>query len=222
MAATRKEVLKANIVLVGVGLLGTQESLDAFSGSVDSDIVPAGAGLITNVPAGTLEPGYALSLNRERITLELSPSRSAINRDYPSGKNDLCTLAEIAGLAIESTSPDTARAVGYNIELIYDQDSGTPASQYLAQRLFNADLISSDTWRLVGGAGRIIFDENGHSWRISIEPRFNDETSSRVFLSLNLHIGKDHLPEEREIEQYLRSAWDQAHNFADLLDARSS
>lgn len=223
MAVTTPEVVKANIVLVGLRLLSAAEEFEAFRRAVGTDVQIAGPGLATNIQSGIAEPQFALALNRDRITLELSPSRSAVNRDYPS-REDLSKLAEIAGRAISSTSVEEQelRAFGFNIELVFDQDPETPAFSYLSKRLFDVDALGSEGWRFTGGSGKLIFDNGERRWTVVLEPRFSDETESRIFLSANLHEARRTIPTEDEIRNSLEEVWDEVHDFLRRLEERGS
>lgn len=222
MVAEVQDVVKTNLVLVGVGLLSELEDFKSFSDAVGTDVVVSGGGIILEMPTSIPEPGRTLSLNRDRIVLDLAVSRSVISREYPA-YHDLGRLAEVAGYAITRTSSKKPlRAFGYNIELVYNQTSEGSALEYLGKGLFSPDLQGNVGWKLLGGAGRLIFEENGARWLATIEPRFNDDSSSRVFLSLNLHRSDPGYPEESEIEASLQQVWDQAHSFVELLDARVS
>ena len=220
MAVTALEVLKAELVLVGVGLVKTPEELTAFRSAVGSDVVAAPS-LTANIPSGITEPGSLLTLDRERISLDISPSRSIIRRGYPP-LDGLARLAQVAGFAITGTdlSDQKPRAFGYNAELVYDQDSGLSAFRYLADRLFTSGSFGPEGGQFIGGAGRLIYEGNGKRWTIAIEPRFNDNETTRIFLTLNLHRGEQRLPDEEEINVSLKEAWEQAHSFAERLDAR--
>ena len=221
MAVTTPEVVKANIVLVGIRLLSAPEEVEAFRRAIATEVQIAGAGLATNIQSGITEPQFVLTLNRDRITLELSPSRSAINRDYPL-REDLPRLAEVAGQAIDNTSEDeqVLRAFGFNIELVFDQDSDAPAYGYLSRRLFAVDGLGSEGWRFIGGAGKLIFEDGGQRWTVALEPRFGDETEARVFLSVNLHKARQSLPTEHEIRDAFQEVWDEVHDFVKRLDER--
>ncbi len=222
MVATILDVVKIDVVLVGYRLLRTLEEVNDFRLAIETDVQIAGAGLVTNAPLGVTEPTYTLVLNRDRIALEISSLRSTISRDYPS-REDIARLADVAGQAISSTSDSdyTPRAFGFNIELVFDQDDGISAFRYIGDRLFNID-IWNDGWQISGGSGRMIFvDSNEKRWTVAIEPRFNDENSSRVFLSLNLHQDKQCVPAQEEMEDSLREIWDQAHKFVRWLDKGS-
>ena len=220
MAVRFQEVVKANLVLVGFHLLSSQQAVESFKSQAGTEVVSAGIGFVADMNSGLTAPGQSLVLNRDRITLETSSSRSAVIRDYPEREN-LSRFAEIAGLAISNStdSSDVApSAFGYNVEMVYDQDSGAPAFYYLASRLFKHSLPGVGGGLLVGGTGQLIFDENGRRWQVNVEPRFKDGATSRLFLSLNMHRNEQRLPEEDEIEASLDETWNKAWEFATRLD----
>ena len=223
MAVKTPEVVKVNLVLVGLRLLSAPEEVESFKQTIGADVQLTGVGMGVNVQTGIPEPGFMLTLNRDRITLELSPARSTINRDYPS-REELSRLAAVAGQAITTTSitEHQLRAFGFNIELIFDQDSQTPAFRYLSRRLFDVGPLGNEGWQFVGGAGRLIFDDSGRRWTVSLEPRFNEETESRVFLTINLHRPEQRAPLEGEIRDSLEELWDETHRFVQRLDERGS
>ena len=192
----------------------------AFRSAVGSEVVVT-VPPPTNIPSGITGPGVSFTMNRERISIETSPLRSAIKRDYPSSDN-LAQLAQVAGFAIINTdlADQKPRAFGYNIELVYDQDSGLSAFRYLAGRLFTSSPFIIEEGQFVGGAGRLIYEMRGKRWTIAIEPRFRDNETTRIFLTLNLHSDEQRLPDEEEINVSLQEAWEQAHSFAKRLDAR--
>lgn len=221
MATKIQDVVKASFVVVGLRLLGKRTEFDAFKVAVDTDVQIAATGLIANVSSGNTEPGHTLTLNRDRIELELSRSRSSISRDYPL-RGDLHRLAEVVGQAISNSAAEIERqwAFGFNVELIFDQHSGATAFEYLSRRLFAVDPLGGNEWQLIGGAGRLIFDDSGRRWTISVEPRFNEPTESRVFLTANLHISGDSLPDEEGVRTSLEEVWDRTHEFVEHLDNR--
>lgn len=219
MAARIQDVVKANMVVVGIRLLESPDELERFRRTIGTDVQIAGAGLVANIPAGTTEPGHMLALNRDRITLDLSPSRSTINRDYPL-RQDLSRLAEVAWSALGNSAEVKLRpqVFGFNMEAIFDQDSNTPAFQYLSSRLFDVGSLGGDEWQFVGGSGRLIFEDKGRIWTFNLEPRFNDAGETRVFMGVNLHFGAHPLPDEQEIRGYLEDLWDNGHEFVNRLD----
>lgn len=218
MAAAVLEVLKANLMLVGVGLLTEQEEFESFVREVAVDVSVA-IGLSPNNPTGMPEPLRKIVLNRDRIEIETSLSWTSVSRDYPE-ERDLERLSAIAGLAIAKTYPQDrpSQPFGFNIELVYRQDSGEPAHTYLADRLFAESLADLDQWELVGGSGRLVFQSDDAVWTIQLEPRANDETATRVSLRLNMHKDSRPLPDQDEILKSLREAWKAAYYFVSLLD----
>ena len=75
-------------------------------------------------------------------------------------------------------------------------------------------------WNFEGGAGRLVFRDAAGRHTFSIEPRFGDETTSRVFLSLNLHKEEKKLPSEGELWTSLNDLWTEAEAFMNRLDER--
>ena len=215
-----EDVLKADLVLIGFGLLSTPGEFEEFRSAVGTDATVAGHGMTIDAQTNVAEQGRAISLNRDRIILEIFPSRSTIRREYPTNAGDLLRLAEVAWQAISNTRNREIglRAYGYNLDLVYSQDSEPLAQEYLASRLFSNDLPLREEWQLMGGAGRIIYREGENQWQFTLEPRFNDAATSRIFLTVNLHKDKQEIPSESEMNESLEEVWQQARKFAMLLD----
>ena len=218
MAIDIQDVLKVNVVFVGIGLLDEPASLEGFRVSVGSEVVPEGV-IYEPHPGGAPMQGQILRLAKDRISLESSPFRTLVNRDYPT-KDELARLAEVAGGAIANTNLETRkpRAFGFNVELVYDQSSESSALSYLANRIFSPHVSGIQGWELIGGAGRFIFNENAHRWTVRIEPRLNEENTTKVFLALNFHVNEERLLDESEILDFLVETWEQAHNFVERID----
>ena len=219
MSAEIQDVVKINVVFVGIGLLNTPAEFDAFSKAVDADVQISAAGLLLGVPPIVPEPGRKLEIPRERITLDVSTVRSAIEREYPS-EGDVSRLAEVAGCAVQNTAPQERppAAFGYNIEIIFNQTSGFPSLRYLGDRLFHQRDFGTDDWNLVGGTGRLIFDSVDGRWTIHVEPRYNSDETHQVFVSLNLHKAEQRLPNADEIRQSFSNVWNGAHTFITRFD----
>lgn len=220
MPAALRNVVSANLVLVGVGLLNEPDEIDRFRSALDTDL-RLEAGLVTNIPTGLTEPSRTLTLNRERITLSLSSARSSIAREYPE-QSDLAHLAQIAALAIDSTNlvGRVPQAFGYNIEMVFDQSSGQPAIRYIGERLFDQQSFGKVGWSLSGGTGQLIFTGDGCQWTITIRPQPGDAATPRVLLALNLHKDEQRLPAEDEVKSSLVAAWKEAEGFMKRLDER--
>lgn len=219
MTVKVEDVLKVDFVLVGLELLNDASAYETFRDAVGTDVVVSGHGVSLDARTNVTEFSRSVSLNRDRITLDLSPSRSTIRREYPS-EAELRRLAEVSGHAIGKTTVagQHLRAFGYNLELVYDQDSGEPASKYLADRLFSSSIPIQDDWELIGGGAKMVYNEGGNQWQFTTEARFNEPGTTKVFLNLNLHKDQQEPPTPNQIENHLQAIWDQAHLFASLLD----
>jgi hypothetical protein len=221
-----QDVPKATIVLAGVVLLGEQSQRDKFADLVDTEIMsemvvsgPVPTGPAPGSPANVGEAGLVLTLHRDRIQVISAPSRTAIERQYPSF-GDLERLAEVAGHAIDATELGGQRqiAYGFNIELVYRHGEEVSADQYLAYRLFSNRQFGIEDWPLIGGGGKFSFESSDARWNLTVEPRANDTSGKRVYLSLNLHRDSQQVPDREEISDALREIWERSHKFANELD----
>lgn len=222
MTATVYDIVNANLALLGVGLLNTPEEAERFENDLDADLqVELG---IIGMGGGMPEPSRKIILNRERIILTVSPSRTSIDKEYPSRESpldDFDKLAEVAHCAISSTASglNGLVAFGYNVEVVFDQDSGQPAIQYLGNRLFGNRSFGKEGQKLVGGTGQIILnDEKGRRWTITVRPRSGDEKERRITVGLNLHFSEQRPPDAEEIKTSLKEVWIGAKNFMESLD----
>ena len=223
MSVEIQAVIEANLVLIGVGLLNTQEEQLAFAKAVDTEVSGVSSGIEVNLPAGSTAPSHQLTLAQDRIFLECSASRTRIRREYPS-KKDLDRLAEIAGLAISITNHETEqlRAIGYNVDLFYEHDSEMSSLEYLGERLIAPHVGTRTGVNLTGASSVLRFESDGQLWQIRLEPRFNERQTNRIFASLNLHRDATTLPAQRDIQAALRETWRQAHRFVSKLDEGGS
>lgn len=220
MTATLLDVVSTNLVLVGIGLLRNPEEAEKFKTALDLDL-RVEVGLLANSQTGITEQSRTFTVNRERTALTLSATRSTISREYPEHK-DLARLATLATQAIECSDrgDQTLQAFGYNIEMVFDQTSNETAFHYIGNRLFGASPTGEPAWNFEGGAGRLVFSDGSGRHSFSVEPRFGDETTSRVFLSLNLHKDERVIPTEKEIADSLKDIWEEAEKFMTRLDER--
>ena len=218
MAATLLDVVSANLVLVGIGLLNQPDEVARFGNALNAEL-RVEFSHVPNVQAGLTELSRTLTLSRERTVLNLSSSRSMIAREYPE-KADLDSLAKVVGQAIACTEigEQQPRAFGYNIEMVFDQDSGQPALQYIGERLFGNQTFGKAGWELAGGTGRLIFTDSASQWTIALQPRLGDSATPRVSLSLNLHKEEQRFPSESEVRVSLNEVWDEATGFMNRLD----
>lgn len=222
MAATIEDIIKANFVLVGFRLLGTQESVENFRNNVGTDVQIANIGIDPNVEGERPPPALALVLQKDRIALQLSSVSSIVEMDYPT-LDTLPRLSAVISRALEY-SQETAqmpRAFGYNMELVCRQDSGDVASAYISKRVFSSAAFHPE-WQLVGGRGQMHFtDKDGRRWQVALAPRLEDESAHRIYLRLNLHLAEQRLPSPQEILDSMNSCWIHAGEFLSHLDSRS-
>ena len=213
-----QDVLKANLTLVGVGLLGSDEERERFGRGVGTDVSGAIAGFaLPPIPGLTarsqdLELGQRLRLDRDRIELEIVGDRTIIGIEYPS-KDRLARLAQIATLAIKSSdiSDHDLRGVGFNLEAVYELTSGSTAYEFLAGRVFAPNLFQAAGYQIRGGAAKLLLTRGDEVWNVTLEPRFNNPEESRLFASFNLHQNTNRMPKTDSIKPTLESVWDQAH-----------
>lgn len=218
MAVNLEDVLSANLVLLGVELLNEPRAVERFRSELAPDL-RLEVGMVVDSTTGIPAPSRGLTLGRDRIRLTLHTSRSTIAREYPDDLG-LTRLAQTAARAIELTGLEgrVPQAFGYNIELVFDQDSGQPALQYIGSRLFAALPIDEPGRDFIGGTGQLIYADADGQRTITVQPRFNDPTTSMVFLSLNLHKQERRFPGEGEIQATLREIQQEAQAFADRLE----
>lgn len=221
MAVEACDVLRVTIVLLGSRLVPTQEELAKFQTTLGGEVIPGSKSVNLELTTGEQSVTDVFKIERDRVSIELSQDRSQIAREYPQ-KSDLSRIAEIASTAISCTITEPIiSSYGANIELLYGQDSNPSAFGYLGQRLFKEYLHSdgeSNTTLIGGGSASFSMRRENQTSNFTIEPRFRDKTTAKVFLSLNLHVDKDSPPTKNEIERSLKQAWRQVHNFALKID----
>ena len=196
MSVSIEDILQVNLVLVGANVIKSQNEMAAFYEDVGVEVTSVETGVLGADPINRTH-----TLNRDRITIVSTQNRSVVSREYPL-ETDLGRLAQVASMAISNSDLEDQelRAFGYNIELVFEPSSKEKAIHYLLKRLFNPDLLRNKGSRLIGGTGRIFFEKNGRYWRATLQPRFNDENTTKIFLSLNLHRGETDLSLLTEIE----------------------
>ena len=219
MTAQLEDVLKINLVLVGVRLLATQDEVTAFGGNVGTEVSESSSSMALNLPPTTphlempqIDFVQKLALDKDRITLELTNDRSTISMDYPS-KDSLARLCEVSKLAIDKTDLHTQqlRAYGFNIEAVYNLTNGQTAAEFIAKRILAPNLFHDTGYDVRGGAIKLQTLRGEQRWNVRIEPRLGDVTTSRIFVSLNLHRDESKLPSLDLIRSSFKEVWDQAH-----------
>ena len=214
MAVQIVDLLAVEFVLVGVEILNSNQAIAEFGETIDELAVTT-----IRQSDGSIGPAKRLRIDKPRIYVDLSPERTKVRQEYPSDDVLPFLHQTISSLFEQSSTPlSTARAHGYNVELTYDQDSSFPAFSYISAKLFN-QTAAVEGWSLIGGSGAIRFQSRDGTLRnVTIEPRFRDESSQRVFLSLNLHVDGSNVPALNEIVGRLAQSIDEARAFIEALD----
>ena len=213
MAVKLIDLLAVEFV-IGVELLGTLQSISRFGNTVDE---------YRWAPVSQAENGFGdgrrVSLDRDRIFMDMTANRSRIRQEYPL-EEKFPALAELSSRTIQLTDKPLGNigAHGYNVEIAYDQSSGRSAFSYIGEKAF-AGLPAIDNWNLIGGLAAFRFvDSDGTTRNIHIEPRFRSDTFHRVYLHLNLHFDRHHVPEATEIEAGFILALGDAKKFISGLE----
>ena len=210
-----EEILEINLILVGIKLLNTREEAIAFRRSVGTEVS------VSDARSGNELVIRSHNVNRDRITVTVNPDSSAISREFPR-QEDLDRLAEVAGIAMANTvlEGQQLRAFGYNVDLVFEPNSSQSAIEYLRNRLFLPNLLQEGGRQVFGGSGRLHYQKNGYRWQVVLEPRLNEEATSRVFAGINLHRSEPALavPTEDDIRDSLNLVWAEAHSLVSQLD----
>lgn len=74
MAITELEILSADLVLVGFEMLKDAGDVERFGDAVKTEVVLSGGGFLVGTPNSAPEASRQLSLNRDRIVLDIAPS----------------------------------------------------------------------------------------------------------------------------------------------------
>ena len=211
------DVLNVGVVILGADLVFEPDAVEALKAAIGTDIRVA-----TAQPPGDLE-STTLVLDRERVEVTTRGSRSTILRWYPEEK-DLPKSAEVAALVLAVSGQDVEpiEAVGYNLEIVFEQFSGHPASRYIGERLFDYQSLGDETWPLMGGVGRITFGDPHVNRTFTVEARFGDEQTTRVFVSANLHVAGNRIPTVDQIKQSLDTIWRDTFNLMEQLDQKGA
>ena len=224
-----EDIIRMNVVLVGTQLLTSPVEKDAFSVSVNAEVTEAitGGFTVSLGPTGisaqqpSIPQPRLLTLQKERITLDLAPGLSTIFRDYPT-KIEIERLAEVANLAISHSdlNTQTLQAFGFNLEAVCGLPYGKMFDGFLASSIYAPNITDNSCFRLTGGSTKMTFQNESGQWNVGLEPRFGDVASSKLFMTLNLHIASQAMPTRDEIHSSLHSTWEHVRIFANIFSGR--
>ena len=210
MSVTETELISINFVILGLELLDSLESIDRFG----RNFYEYRWSTTNNASGGT---GRRVSLDRDRIHIDLTPHRSTVLQEYPHD-DGIPALSEIVHQALNYTEKPLAHATahGFNAELSF-QTGEVSAFRHIAATLFTGFPQIND-WSIVGGSARMTFlDSSGVVRNISIEPRFMNEQIRRAYLNINLHIEKPGEPSKDEILAGFHKIVGDARSFMETL-----
>ena len=230
MGSSLEDILRADMVFVGLSLVDSSDAFERFKASLNNVDIQAEIGRVANVsgPMSDIselpDTAYKFTLIRDRITLEILPSvRATIAKEYLSiteGLNDLERLARVIACAIDSTDLDVGAlyTFGYNMRLAFAPDLTQPAAYHLGNNLFGSQPLGREGWSLDGGMGTLIFQDGVRRWTVNIEPRPRDDYSSKkLYVHLNLQLHDSELPAYENIVSAFDEMKTEAERIVGLL-----
>lgn len=215
-----EDVLKFSVVLAGIRLLQAEEEVESFRRIIGSDVIEEGPGAsafltIPGVP-GSPRPllPQKLHLPKERVQLELQPDRSAIHKDYPTAE-DIGRFSEIVRYTIERSNREgqDLKAFGFNLEAVYTLSEGKTAFDFLSTRAYHPGLLEGTGFTLIGGTPKLVMVKDDNLWSLTLDARFGDLQSDRVYANWNLHFDDTSLPSPHRVREELRRVWRETHLF---------
>ena len=222
MTVTVREVLKADLVLVGVELLNAPAEIQEFRSSVGVP-VHIGSGAATDIATGATLPVTAVALQRERVIISSMSGRTTVVKEFPSLDDplpDWSRFAHVVTLADKAT-PDTRkspRSFGYNFGFVFDIDSEQSAPDFLARCTLTERTLGNPTWGLIGGAVMMMFGDGARRWTFNLQPQpAGDPFSKMLTLDVNLHVEEERIPRQQEIDSTLNEIWTEVHAFVARL-----
>ena len=219
MTVSVRDVLLTDVVFAGVALLDDPAEAERCGTEFGSEIVLDGTFLAAPSPRVSPAQGLSLRIPRERMLIETSVVRTRFVKEYPADIDEALSVVRLAQLAIPTEGDfPVPSAFGFNLHLVYEQDSGESATHYLATRLFDFRRVLPEPWTLCGGLGKLIFEHDASRWTINIEPRFKDENTPLVFLDINVNVPAEGYPSNAETTERLRNLWTRAHALIETID----
>ena len=207
MSISLHVALNASVVIVDVDLPPLDNLVEELRTITKSDV---------QLLYGRDEDSDILVLDRERIEIAILESQLAISREYPS-EEDLTGLARISTATLGFLS-QSFNSIGYNVDLVFEQDSGRSAERYLGGRLFKHRELGSNDWPLWGGSGTMVFGNSQNRKSFRVMPRLDDENTTRISVAVNHHVGVRQTPGETEICESLVTIWRDAIRVMELID----
>ena len=156
-----------------------------------------------------------MRLQRDRIAVVNSQLRTTVMREYPSISNlpaDTSRLAQIIRYAVDSsdTREQQVAAFGFNMQIVFAPGLVESAGRYIAERCSGPNF----DWEPLNGSARLTFGIEGRNWTFDLQPRPRDDMrSQRLYLSVNLHVAENRIPDDDEISNSLVELREKAVSF---------
>ena len=211
MSVSLHVALDASVVIVGIDMPSMGDFVEKLKALFETEV---------QVLSGGIGDPDVLVLDRERIEVSVQGSQLIINRDYPS-EEDLPTLARVSNATL-TLLDQSIEAIGYNVNLVFEQDSGRSAERYLGERLFKHGKLDDDVWPLWGGSGTMVFGSSRERKSFTVAPRLDDEKTTRVFVEANYHMAGGQTPLEAGISESLAIIWRDAFRVMELVDGEEN
>ena len=198
--------LGASVVIVGIDLPSVDklvEELEAIS-KTEVQVLSGGDG-----------GPDVLFLEKERLRITILESQLSVSREYPS-EEDLLPLANISTATLNILN-QPIKAIGYNVDLVFEQNSGRLAERYLG-RIFKHREFGGKEWPLWGGFGTMVFGNSRKRKSFNVAPHLMDDKTTRVLVEANYHVGDEKIPQETEIGESLALIWRDTFGIMELID----
>ena len=214
-----QEVLKFNLVLVGIKLLEGEREFRRFQSAVGKEVSRPGGDLTIEI-AGSALPGIAggalpipnlsqnLRIGSEQVSIDLALDRTTFTREYPA-LEDIDRFVEIIVAAVQSSSTvgRSVRAFGYNLEAVVGLSPPETAAQFMTEHVVAGHSLSASGYEINNASVGMSCIRNGKLWNIKIEPR--QDNPNALFMALNFHHTENRIPSKRDIVEALNEIWNQ-------------
>ena len=211
MSVSLHVALDASVVIVGISMPTMDDFVEKLEAIFETDV---------QVVSGRAGDPDVLVLDRERVEISMQGSQLIINRNYPS-EGDLPNLARVSNATLTLLDQPIG-AVGYNVDLVFEQNSGRSAERYLGERLFRYGKLDDDAWPIWGGSGTMVFGSSRERKSFTIAPRLDDEKTTRVLVEGNYHVVDGQTPLEAGISESLAMIWKDAFRVMELVDGEEN
>ena len=202
MSSKLIEIVNFNFVLIDVDLLDTEEYIASFEEKSGVDIRRLNNGRFLDPSVIEIQSSRVLSMERDRIVFTSSKTRSVVQRDFPTIEQiqkDLDRFVDCVVWSFQCTSIDKDEFIwGYNVELVFDQNVCETATQYLGERLFNANFRDDTMFgsNFTGGYGVLkATGTNNDAWTFNFAPNANSHVTTQFLVAVNLTVSDSCLPD---------------------------